>query len=651
MDRETERRRMVDEQIATRAVTGPGVLAAMHKVPREAFVPADQAEFAYEDSPLPIEHGQTISQPYIVALMTDAARLGASDRVLEVGTGTGYAAAVLAEIVREVYTIERHEALATTATERLARVGYRNIHVRHGDGTLGWPEHAPFDAILVAAGGPDAPRALLEQLAVGGRLVIPIGETPRVQSLIRITRVSQTEYEREDLGPVKFVPLIGAQGWKERGQHHSVARLIAEVAEPIGDIEGANVDGLLDRIGDADVVLLGEATHGTSEFYRMRARITEELVLRRGFTIVAVEGDWPDAAHVDRHLRHLPPLSETFVPFSRFPLWMWRNLEVQGLIHWLREYNREAKDPAAHVRFCGLDLYSMYTSMAAVIGYLDRVDPELARTARDRYGALTPWQSDPAAYGRAALSGRYRACEQEVVAMLGDLHARRIGYMERDGELFFDALQNARLVADAERYYRVMYYGSRESWNLRDQHMFDTLQALRAFHPGAKVLIWEHNSHVGDAAATEMGARGEHNVGHLCRKAFGDRAYSIGFGTDRGTVAAAEAWDDPMRVMRVRPAHDESYERLCRDSGVPAFLLPLRIPARDAVRDELMAPRLERAIGVIYRPDTELQSHYFQAILPVQFDEYIWFSETQAVRPLDREATARAPLPQPFGPA
>jgi protein-L-isoaspartate(D-aspartate) O-methyltransferase len=638
---------MVEQQIAARGVLDERVLAAMRKVPREAFLSSSAAEFAYEDSPLPIEAEQTISQPYIVALMAEAAYLGPSDRVLEVGTGSGYAAAVLGEVAGEVYSIERHRVLADVAAERLERLGYAKVHVRVGDGTLGWAEHAPFDAILVAAGGPEAPRALLRQLAPGGRLVIPIGPTTRLQSLVRFTRTAEGELTREDLGPVQFVPLIGAQGWKDRRPSRGIPQLISEAAEPIDDLEQVELDGLLERIGDAEVVLLGEATHGTSEFYRMRTRITRALVLRASFRTLAIEGDWPDAAHVDRYVRDLPPLLEGFRPFSRFPRWMWRNLEVSELVHWLREYNREVTDPEARVRFTGLDLYSMYTSIAAVTSYLDRVDPQLARVARERYGALTPWQHDPAAYGRAALSGHYRECEEDVVAMLRELHERRVEYMQRDGELFFDAVQNARLVADAERYYRVMYYGSRQSWNLRDQHMFDTLLALRGFRPGGKIVVWEHNSHLGDASATEMGARGEHNVGQLCRRALGDRVYSIGFGTDRGEVAAADDWDGPMRVMRVRPAHDDSYERLCRDSGLGAFMLALRNPTRDAVRDELMAARLERAIGVIYRPQTELPSHYFQAVLPKQFDEYIWFEETHAVRALDAEP-AELSTEQPF---
>jgi protein-L-isoaspartate(D-aspartate) O-methyltransferase len=233
--------------------------------------------------------------------------------------------------------------------------------------------------------------------------------------------------------------------------------------------------------------------------------------------------------------------------------------------------------------------------------------------------------------------------------MLRDMLKSQLEYSERDGERYFDAVQNARLIADAERYYRVMYYGTVDSWNLRDRHMFETLQALLAFHgPDSKAVLWAHNSHLGDARATEMGARGELNVGELCRQAYTESAFSIGFGTDHGAVAAASVWDGPVTRMRVQPAHPQSYERLCHDSSVPAFFLHLREPAREEVRFELENPRLERAIGVIYRPETELASHYFHAALPHQFDEYIWLDETEAVRPV-ADSTARGfPLAHPF---
>jgi protein-L-isoaspartate(D-aspartate) O-methyltransferase len=290
------------------------------------------------------------------------------------------------------------------------------------------------------------------------------------------------------------------------------------------------------------------------------------------------------------------------------------------------------------VGFHGLDLYSMFTSLAAVLAYLDDVDPDAAVVARTRYAALTPWQKDPAAYGRAVLLGRYQSSEQAVIAMLRQMLEHRFEYASKDGDRFFDAVQNARVVANAERYYRAMYYGSVASWNLRDQHMFDTLQALLAYYgPSSKGIVWEHNSHLGDARATEMGARGEHNVGQLCRVKFADQVYLIGFGTDRGTVAAAPDWDAPMETMQVRSAHAESYECLFARSGVRAFTLHLRDPVRAAVRDELTPSRLERAIGVVYRPESELLSHYFQASLPRQFDEYIWFDETHAVTPAAQE--------------
>jgi protein-L-isoaspartate(D-aspartate) O-methyltransferase len=675
MEPSVKRQVMVNRYIRARGIRDPRVLAALATVPREAFLPAALAEFAYEDHPLPIQAGQTSSQPYIVALMTEALALGRGEDVLEIGTGSGYAAAVLARVARRVYTIERHAELADVARERLAALGYDNVEVRCGDGTLGWPEHAPYNAIVVAAGGPELPQALLDQLAIGGRLVIPVGSS-RSQTLVRVTRIGAQEFRREDLGAVMFVPLIGEQGWAEPGvaprprrgvmppraagpliapspasRPPLVSRLIAECAEPIARIEDASIDSLLERIGDARVVLLGEATHGTSEFYRMRTRITQQLILRRGFRAVAVEADWPDAAMIDRYVRDLPPRPRRWTPFTRFPAWMWRNRETHALIEWLREYNLDAPSPDRKVSFSGLDLYSLYTSAYEVIRYLDRVDPVASAAARERYGRLTPWQEDPAAYGRAALTGRMRSCEQDVVAMLRDLLARRLDYATKDGDEFFDAAQNARVVAGAERYYRVMYYGSVESWNLRDQHMFDTLGSILA-HRGddAKLVVWEHNSHVGDAAATEMAARGEHNVGHLCRTAFGDGVFNVGFGTDHGTVAAAHAWDEPMERMEVRPARADSYERLFHGAGVPAFLLHLREPARDALRDELADARLERAIGVVYRPDTELQSHYFQAVLPAQFDEYVWFDETEAVDALPIGERVEADAEHPFAP-
>jgi protein-L-isoaspartate(D-aspartate) O-methyltransferase len=328
---------------------------------------------------------------------------------------------------------------------------------------------------------------------------------------------------------------------------------------------------------------------------------------------------------------------------------MWRNVEVREFVDWLRERNAGVASDQ-RVAFHGLDLYSLYSSIRSVLDYLDEVDPDTARLARLRYGCLTPWQGDPATYGHAAVTGTYRSCEDQVVAVLKNLRQKEQAYAEHDGERFLDALQNAHLVTNAERYYRIMYYGSRASWNLRDGHMFDTLMNLLEFHgPQSKGIVWAHNSHVGNSAATEMSQRGEYNIGYLCQQKFGQAAYSIGFGTHAGTVAAASDWDGPMLTKAVQPSIAGSYEALCHATRVPRFLLSLRRNEASKMLTGLMRPRLERAIGVIYRPETELQSHYFQAKLPGQFDEYIWFDQTKAVAPLRTEALKGLPDTYPFG--
>jgi protein-L-isoaspartate(D-aspartate) O-methyltransferase len=675
-----ERRdRMVEQQLVRRGIRDPAVMRAMRSVPRDKFVPSELVEFAYDDTPLPIEANQTISQPYIVALTAGSLDLERDDKVLEIGTGSGYAAAVLAELAAHVFTIERHERLCTSARARLEELGYRNVHVRCGDGTKGWPEEAPFDAIAVTAGGPAVPMSLREQLAIGGRLVIPVGERG-VQRLKRVWRTSATEFEEEDLGAVRFVPLIGEEGWssedtppkaassalarrdmpnpsiqprndRARARPKTVAEIVRQAAEPFERYDTADLEQVLARIADARVVLLGEASHGTAEFYDMRARLTLELIKADpNVRVVAVEADWPDARQVDRFVRGQVAAAHPEQAFTRFPTWMWANKQVLGFVNRLRDVNA-ARTAAQSVGFYGLDLYSLHTSIRAVLEYLESVDAEAAAVARARYGCLAPWEHDPAAYGAAAVRGRFEDCGEEAARMLTHLLRQRLEYESKDQEGFFDAERNAELVKNAERYYRSMYYGPHESWNLRDEHMFGTLRALLRHHGRrSRAVVWAHNSHLGNAAATAMSARGETNVGELCRNAFGDGCYAIGFGTDSGTVAAAHAWGAPMQIMRVRPSHEASYERVCHDTGLPGFLLPLRRPDEDGVRAALLAERLERAIGVVYRPGSELVSHYFHASLPRQFDEWIWFDETKAVDALPvREQFTGTPDTFPFG--
>lgn len=425
---------------------------------------------------------------------------------------------------------------------------------------------------------------------------------------------------------------------------------LARHAEPLPSPEDDEAFGaFFDRFGDARVVLLGEATHGTSEFYRARAAITRRLIERHGFTIVAVEADWPDAARIDDYVRHHAARPWRGPAFTRFPTWMWRNAEVAGFADWLRGHN-EGHAAADRVSFHGLDIYSLGESIHAVLTYLDRVNPEAAAAARRRYARLTPWQDQPAAYGREVVVHGRDGCEDAVVAQLRDLLVHRLEYMRNDGEAWFDAVQNARVVRAAESYYRVMYQGSTESWNLRDRHMFSTLQAVLAHRgDGAKAVVWAHNSHVGNAAATAMGWEGQFNIGELCRMAHGDEAVLIGFGTDTGTVAAASDWDAPMEVKTVRPARPDSYEHAFLRAGHDRSLTEWRNRKGPLARMLQASLARERAIGVVYRPETELQSHYFEASLAEQFDAWVWFSRTGAVTPLGEERPHGAPETWPFG--
>ncbi|MQA92438.1 MAG: erythromycin esterase family protein [Gemmatimonas sp.] len=404
----------------------------------------------------------------------------------------------------------------------------------------------------------------------------------------------------------------------------------------------SDYDTLLDLVDDARIVLLGEATHGTHEFYAERARITRRLIEEKGFTTIAVEADWPDAYRLNRYIRATgedESAEDALGDFRRFPLWMWRNTDVLDLAEWLRHHN-EARESADRVGFYGLDLYSLYGSIRAVLEYLEDADPAGARIARERYACFDHLGDDSQAYGYEASLGIRRSCEDEAVRQLVDLQRRAGELAARDGRIpedeYFFAEQNARLVKNAEEYYRTMFRGRVSSWNLRDRHMSDTLAALVGHFDEkgleTKVVVWEHNSHVGDARATEMGLGGEWNVGQLARERFGNDARLVGFSTYTGTVTAATNWDEPAERRWVRPGLPGSYEELLHEVDLPQFLLTLDDPE---LREALYEPRLQRAIGVIYRPETERGSHYFRSRLPDQFDAIIHIDESSALQPLE----------------
>jgi erythromycin esterase-like protein/predicted phosphoribosyltransferase len=396
-------------------------------------------------------------------------------------------------------------------------------------------------------------------------------------------------------------------------------------------------DPLLNRTGDARLVLLGEASHGTHEFYRIRAEITRRLIAEHGFSVVAVEADWPDAYRVDRFVRGRSDdvdAEAALRGFERFPTWMWRNRDVVDFVTWLRVYNEGSGGGRNSVGFYGLDLYSLMASAGAVVSYLERNDPEAARRARRRYACFDHFEEDIQAYGYTANFDLSRSCEEAVIAQMVEMNRTA---MERDGrgdEALFSAEQNARLVHNAEAYYRSMFRSRTESWNLRDRHMMQTLEALLAWRSQlrTKIVVWAHNSHLGDARATEMSRRGELNLGQLARQAYGSDAVLVGFSTYRGHVTAASDWDEPAQRKRVRPALPESYEALFHETGISRFQL-----GWDEVRltEALSEPRLQRAIGMIYRPETERLSHYFRSQLTAQFDWLLHVDESTAVIPLE----------------
>lgn len=425
------------------------------------------------------------------------------------------------------------------------------------------------------------------------------------------------------------------------------AEVLRALGQAIHVLDGSPTDfePLLHRARGRMVVLLGEASHGTHEFYRVRAEITKQLIRHHGFRAIAVEADWPDAWRVNRYVQGRgddEDAEQALGGFRRFPQWMWRNADVLDLVGWLRAHNETVEPAGMRVGFYGLDLYSLHSSMAAVVEYLRQVDPEAAARASRRYACFDHFGGDPQEYGYSTSLGLAPTCEREVLAQLVELRAAAAEYARRDGRLaeddLFFAERNAEVVATAERYYREMFRSHAGSWNLRDRHMAGTLEALVRFlsarAPGAGVVVWAHNSHQGDARATEQSRRGEVTLGQLTRERYGGAALLVGFTTWAGSVTAASDWDCPVERKVVRPALAGSYEHLFHELGEGNFSLDLRDTSH-AVQ-ALRAPRLERAIGVIYRPETERLSHYFEARLPDQFDLVLHYDRTRAVEPLER---------------
>jgi erythromycin esterase-like protein len=426
--------------------------------------------------------------------------------------------------------------------------------------------------------------------------------------------------------------------------NNSIIKALSSYVHPLKGVK-EDFGPLMEMIGNAKIVLLGEASHGTHEFYKKRAQITKRLIEEKGFNAIAVEADFPDAYNINRFIHNTGNFKsaiESLSGFKRFPLWMWRNTEVLEFVSWLRNYNDSISKNEAKISFYGLDLYSLFSSIESVITFLEKVDPKAAEKAKYRYGCFEHFWEDEQAYGFSSGMGISKDCQNEVLQQLVDLINKRYDYLNRDGfvadDEYFYAEQNARLVRNAEEYYRSMYLGGVETWNLRDSHMAETageiIKHLGKYNKDVKLVIWEHNSHIGDARATQMGKSGEFNVGQLIREKYGSETALIGFTTYTGTVSAASGWDKPVERKWVRPAFEGSYEKIFHDLGINDFMLNLR-ENKGQLSGLLPGTALERAIGVIYSPNTERASHYFYTKITEQFDAVIHYDKTSALKPLD----------------
>ncbi|MDG1729481.1 MAG: erythromycin esterase family protein [Algibacter sp.] len=638
----------IKEQLEDKGITSALLLKAFQDIP-EAFLLSETLHpYFYED--IRIEKNQEKTEPrvIVVARMLEQLKVKEEEKILITGVDSIYILVVLSKIYKEVYTVETNETYANWAIEVLKTIDITNVHIKVGKPEMGWKEKGPFNAILIASEIETIPKTIKEQLKIDAKLLVPIGPDWAHVMLQIVKRVGKDEYASKALRDSYFIPnpKILPEISTETYPEIEMIDEIGMSSIPFKTIKKFPMEALLERIGDAKVVLLGEASHGTSEFYLTRQEITKALIEKKGFNFVCAEADWSDAEQINNYVRNQYKVQD-WMPFARFPQWMWKNKEVLDFVEWLKKYNTKHNNT---IGFYGLDLYGLENSIDLVIKHLEDMDTDLAELAKTRYACITPYMSQPSVYGKLIKNNRLISCEKEILNMLFELlkHKNKLNH----SQAYFYAYQNATVVVDAERYYKAMYYGSAESWNLRDFHMFYTLKSLLSyFGKESKAVVWAHNSHIGNALATEMYARGEINIGHLCKEHFGTKSYHIGFGTHTGTVAAARNWGEKMEVITVNASVEDSYEHLCHKTNVTNFTLPLRkTHTHNNLRELLGTPRLQRAIGVVYRPETELLSHYFKTVLPSQFDEYIWFNKTKAITPLiTKTETSKLMDLHPFG--
>ena len=435
--------------------------------------------------------------------------------------------------------------------------------------------------------------------------------------------------------------------WRGASPDDRVIGEIRALAQPLAN--AADLDPLMNAIGDARYVLLGEASHGTSEYYTWRAEISRRLITEKGFSFIAVEGDWPDCYSVNRYIKGFAGESAESVlhAFSRWPTWMWANREIVDLAEWMREHNANLPSDK-QAGFYGLDVYSLWESMHAVLEYLEKMDPELARNARRAYSCFEPYDEDAQEYARATYLVP-TSCEDEAVSILSALRSKAPEFRDDGRDAYFNAEQNALVARNAELYYRTMVRGGATSWNVRDHHMVETLNRLMTHHGrDAKAIVWEHNTHIGDARFTDMARSGMVNVGQLVRQEHErDGVVLTGFGSYRGSVIAGSEWGAPMQRMRVPDAREGSYEHAMRNAGIGNSLFIFPRDGSDET-SQLREPRGHRAIGVVYDPRTEHWGNYVPTILPGRYDAFLYIEETKALDPLHMKVEYDGEVPETF---
>jgi erythromycin esterase-like protein len=408
---------------------------------------------------------------------------------------------------------------------------------------------------------------------------------------------------------------------------------------------------LIEKAGNARIVMLGEASHGTHEYYTWRSYITRKLITEKGFHFIAVEGDWPDCYRINQFIKGESTdrkAADVLQTMSRWPTWMWANWEIEALAEWLRRHNTNSLRQDQKIGFYGLDVYSLWDSLNAIMQYLQQTDPDALEHAKKAIQCFEPYKAEDGASYAYATQLVPELCTNEVISLLKEIQNNLPGY-DANKEHVFNAEQNALIAVNAEKYYRAMLRGGAQSWNVRDSHMEETLgRLLELYGPGSKAIVWEHNTHIGDSRATDMTDEGMYNIGELVRTRYaGEDVFLVGFGSYEGSVIAGSSWGAPMQKVRVPEAKEDSWEYLLHQAGPENKLLFME-DFSDTIFNEKRIGH--RAIGVVYRPAYEHYGNYVPSILPRRYDAFIHIDKTKALHPLHLTPyTEQMPDTYPFG--